>query len=324
MIYGAYGYTGAMITEQLSILGQNIIVAGRDESKLNVIKEKFNVPSKVFSLGSEHELARILKDIDIIINCAGPFNRTVRPLMRAAIKNNTHYLDISAELDSYYLAEALDEEAKAAGVLLMPGCGGSVAMIGCLTAFAKKQMPNPVEARVALHVSGSMSRGSAISASDYLTPTLIVRHAHELTETEDSVTRTFNFGKGMVDCVPVSLPEVITLWAQNRIADISTYVHVSGEAFPTGDLSSLPAGPTEQERENNRYQAAVQLTDVDGNEVHAMLDTLNGYSVTPRAAALAVKNIANGNVKAGFRTPSEMFGSSFILNIPTTTMELIS
>ena len=46
-----------------------------------------------------------LSDITVVLNCAGPFMRTATPLMEAAIRTHTHYLDVAAELDSYHLAE---------------------------------------------------------------------------------------------------------------------------------------------------------------------------------------------------------------------------
>lgn len=79
---------------------------------------------------------KALSDVTAILNCAGPYYRTAEPLMRASIRTGTHYLDIAAELDSYLLAEKLDNEATFAGILLLPGSGGSVAMLGCLAGYA--------------------------------------------------------------------------------------------------------------------------------------------------------------------------------------------
>lgn len=49
-------------------------------------------------------------------------------LMGCALRTKTHYLDMSAELDSYALVQSLDKEAESADVTLLPGCGGSVAL----------------------------------------------------------------------------------------------------------------------------------------------------------------------------------------------------
>lgn len=324
LIYGSYGYTGTMITEHLVQMEQDVVIAGRNGMKLVEMGKNLNLPFIAFALDTAQNIDVVLKDFDIVLNCAGPFHRTAQPLMEAALRNNVHYLDVSAELESYALAQKLSKEAEAKGVLLMPGCGGSVTMIGCLTAFAKKLIPNPEKAQVALHVTGSMSRGSAVSASENVSTALIARRAHELENLEDISSVRFNFGNGFVDCTPVTLPDVITLWNEYNIPDITTYVHISGAAFPTGDLALLPDGPSKQEREANRYQAAVHLKDKSGNEVRAVLNTVNGYAFTPMAAALAVRQVSDDKFSAGFQTSFGLWGSDFVRSIPSTTMEVLS
>ena len=111
----------------------------------------------------------IADEVAVLLNCTGPFQRTANPLMRGAIRAGTHYLDIAAELDSYRLAEAYDAQARAAGVMLLPGSCGSVAMLGSLAGGAAERVGRPHTIRVALHVAGAMSRGSAISARENLT-----------------------------------------------------------------------------------------------------------------------------------------------------------
>lgn len=39
--------------------------------------------------------------VDVLLNAAGPFANTAEPLMAAAIAAGVHYLDFSAELDTY-------------------------------------------------------------------------------------------------------------------------------------------------------------------------------------------------------------------------------
>ncbi|SRR5690242_12584833 len=74
--------------------------------------------------------------------------------MSTCIQNGVHYLDISAELNSYQLAEANDQIAKDANVMLLPGCGGSVAMLGCLLGKVIEKVKTPIAIDVALSVAG--------------------------------------------------------------------------------------------------------------------------------------------------------------------------
>ncbi|MCF0074262.1 hypothetical protein LZD49_27510 [Dyadobacter sp. CY261] len=43
--------------------------------------------------------------------------------MEACLRAGVHYLGISAELETYQLAESMDSRAKSAGIQLMAGAG---------------------------------------------------------------------------------------------------------------------------------------------------------------------------------------------------------
>ena len=85
---------------------------------------------RVFALEDTAVIDSSLGEVGVLLNCAGPFARTANVLIKACIRQGMHYLDVAAELDSYRLVEVFDGEAKAAGVMLLPGSGGSVAMLG--------------------------------------------------------------------------------------------------------------------------------------------------------------------------------------------------
>lgn len=71
-------------------------------------------------------------------------------------------------------------------------------------------------------------------------------------------------------------------------------MHISEGAFPEGDLASMPEGPTREQREANRYHAAVEVTAEDGTVVRSILDTVNGYTFTTIAAAEAARRVVGG------------------------------
>jgi short subunit dehydrogenase-like uncharacterized protein len=323
MIYGATGYTGRMAAEYAASAGLNPILGGRDDTRLAQLGTELGVDYRAFVLDEPDSVDDNISDVSVLLNCAGPFMRTAEPLMTAAIRSGVHYLDVAAELDGYHLAEALDEQAKTAGVMLLPGSGGSVAMLGCLTGLAAQHVSNPQRVRIALQIVGSMSRGSAISASENLTAECLMRVDGELTKRDPGDVRQFDFGDGPVPCAPVTLPDLVTIWHATKVPNIETFVHVSGDAFPDGDLASLPDGPTPEHRAANRYHAAVEVTGADGEIVGAVLDTVNGYTFTPLAASEAARRVANGEHQPGFLTPATLFGNGFAETIADTRITLV-
>jgi short subunit dehydrogenase-like uncharacterized protein len=323
MIYGATGYTGRMAAAHARAAGLDLILAGRDEVRLAALGGSLGAEHRAFALDEDALIGAALHNVAVLLNCAGPFQRTAEPLMRAAIRAGAHYLDIAAELDSYCLAEACDARAQAEGVMLLPGSGGSVAMLGSLAGRAAERVGRPHTIHVALHVAGAMSRGSAISAAENLTAECLERADGALRGREPGPTRDFDFGTGPVPCFPVTLPDLVTLWRALQAPNITTFVHVSGSAFPTGDLNALPDGPSAAERDANRYQASVEVTGAGGETVRAILDTVNGYSFTPLAAAEAARRVLAGEVQPGFQTPVGLFGNGFAETVADTTIQLL-
>jgi short subunit dehydrogenase-like uncharacterized protein len=320
MIYGATGYTGRMAAEHATAAGTPLVLAGRSEAALSKFSADLGVEYRVFGLEDAATIGSGFAGISVLLNCAGPFMRTADALMKTSIRNGIHYLDTAAELDSYRLAEGLDDEAKAAGVMLMPGGGGSVAMLGSLAGHGAARVANPRKIRIALYVAGGLSRGSAISAMENVTVETLARVDGELVTVAADGIRKFDFGKGAVDCFPVTLPDLITIWRSTGVPDVETFVHLTGDGLPQGDLSLLPDGPSEDERLANRYQAAVEVTDADGHVAHSRLDTVNGYTFTAMAAAEAGRRVLAGEVRFGFQAPADLFGSGFAQTIADTTI----
>ncbi|KFA54546.1 hypothetical protein S40293_08057 [Stachybotrys chartarum IBT 40293] len=323
MIYGATGYTGRIASEHAKHLGLRFIVAGRTTAAVTELASSLHAPSRVFDIDNNKQLDSHLAGIQILLNCAGPFMHTAEPFIRACIRNGVHYMDIAAELESYQLAEKHDEDARTAHVMLLPGCGGSVAMLGCLAGHIVGAVERPARIDIALHVAGSMSRGSAISAAENLTQICLQRQNGRLVEQDANDDATFDFdnGKGQVQCFPVTLPDLITIWKSTKVSNIRTFVHVSGDAYPTGPLDGLPDGPTPEQREKTPYDASVIVTAEDGSLRRAVLHTVNGYSFTPMASVEAVRRVLAGEVREGFQTPAGLFGHTFVQAVPGSSIK---
>jgi short subunit dehydrogenase-like uncharacterized protein len=181
MIYGATSYTGGLISEGAKYTRLDFVLAGRIHSSLQLIAVTLDIPYRVFDLNNSDLIDLSLDRITTLLNCAGPFVRTAEPLIEAYIRNGIHYLDTSTELGTYILDKLNDSKAKAANVMLLPGCGGSIATFGCLVSRALKNLGDVQSIDLALHVSGLMSRGSATTVREGLATECLQRRNRELT-----------------------------------------------------------------------------------------------------------------------------------------------
>lgn len=318
MIYGATGYTGRMAAEHAKALGLDVIIAGRTAEKLGVLAEQLGVSYRVFSLDAIG--ADSLEGVGVLLNFAGPFAQTAQPLMHACIRAGVDYLDITAEINVYRLAEQLGTQAAQAGIMLLPGVGWDVVPTDCLAMHVARRVHNPQTLSVALQVAGAMSRGSAMSVSEIISAGLMARVDGELLATPDTQPRHFDFGQGPALCAPLSFGDLVTGWRSTAIPNISMYVHITGDAFPEGDLSQLPDGPSIEEREGHRARAVAEVVGADGSIARSVIETVNGYSYTPLSAVEAARRVLGGERRAGFETPARVFGMGFAETIDGTTI----
>lgn len=314
LIYGATGYTGKLVAMQARDTQLSFEIAGRNATQVAALADQLDVPCRVFALDDPATIIASLAGITTVLNCAGPFASTARPLMEACIACGVHYLDITAEYKVYALAEAWSERAAAAGVMLLPGVGWDVVPSDCLAMYVAAKVDQPQSLRIALQVANSMSRGSTTSVGEILGVGLLVRADGAIVANPDTTPVRFDFGAGPVDSVPLSFGDLVTAWKSTGIPNIAMFVNIKENVLPDG-VAVMPEGPSLAERIANRASVVAEVTGIDGTVVRARIDTVNGYSYTPLAAVEALRLVVSGQFKRGFQTPATVFGAGFALSI---------
>ncbi len=142
MIYGANGYTGHLVAVEAKRRGLNPVLAGRRAGPIEKLATELSVRARVFDLDDPPSLTAALADIAVVANCAGPFAATSAPMIDACLKNQTHYLDITGEIDVFLAAHRRHIEAKTAGIVICPGVGFDVIPTDCMAAKLKEALPD--------------------------------------------------------------------------------------------------------------------------------------------------------------------------------------
>lgn len=318
MIYGATGYMGRMAAQYAAAQGLDIVVAGRDRDRLRTMAAQLKVPYRIFM--PDALAPETLDGIAVLLNCAGPFAQTAKALMQACIDAGVDYLDITAEIKVYELAERLGTRAVESGVMLLPGVGWDVVPTDCLAVHVARRVQAPQSIKIALQIAGSMSRGSARSVNEIIGAGLLARIDGALVATPAAQPRSFDFGDGLEVCTPLSFGDLITSWYSTGIPNISMFVHFSGDLIPEGDISTLPEGPDAQQRQAHRARAVAEVTGADGTVARSVIETVNGYTYTPLAAVEAARRVLAGERRPGFETPAKLLGYGFAESIAGTTI----
>jgi short subunit dehydrogenase-like uncharacterized protein len=141
VVYGATGYTGRLIAEELRRRGAEFVLAGRSAEKLEALASELapaSPPTAAVSLDDAAALRELLEPCSAVIACAGPFTLHGEPVLAAAADTGTHYLDTTGEQAFIRMAlERYGERAARTGAALVPAMGFDYVpgdMIGALVA----------------------------------------------------------------------------------------------------------------------------------------------------------------------------------------------
>ena len=115
----------------------------------------------------------------MIINAAGPFAATAKPLVAAALETGCSYVDINGEVDVYRALDDLAFKAEHRGIAMVCGAGASAAGSDLLLDLALQELKRtPVEelgaVRIAMSQVPDFSRGSAATGLRLLREQVLV------------------------------------------------------------------------------------------------------------------------------------------------------
>lgn len=319
LLYGAAGYTGKIIADRAKELQLDFEIAGREYDSIKSLAEKLDVAYHVFTVEDAQAWSKALAGKTVLINAAGPFRFTAKQAIQACLKNKVHYLDISAELDSYLLAESLDKEAIGAGIQLISGAGLFVSY-DALAVYLASKVEQPQTLKAGFRHYGGFSKGSVLSSKNIADLGVLIRKDGETITQQDPKPMMFSFGNEAIECLPTPLGGIILTYKATGIPNIEEYFSLKLPAteLPAMELENLPEGPSEQERASGRNGIAMEVTGKNGGVVKAFVDAPSGYTLTPLSVVAVALRVLTGDYKVGYQSPGSAYGASILADIPDT------
>lgn len=339
LVYGANGYTGTLVAERAAAEGLRPILAGRNAGAVTALAERLGCEARIFGLEVPSTIDACLDGVAVVLHCAGPFSRTSKPMVEACLRARVHYLDVTGEVAVFEAVRALADEARSAGVMLLPGAGFDVVPSDCLAVHTAAHVVQPTRLRIAiLGVGSRISHGTATTMAQSLHQGGLVRRGGRLVRiAPGSLVRPFDFGRGPRPTMAVPWGDLSTAWVSTGIADIETYFAVGRGAIwgartvgrlpwllksaPVQELmrrriDARPAGPDAGERERGRSVIVVEVDNAAGQRAVSRLETPEGYSLTAMTSVAIARRALAGDAPAGFQTPATAYGPDFILGFP--------
>lgn len=338
LLYGANGYTGELIAEEAKRTGMQAVLAGRREEAVRPIAERLGFEHRVFPLDSPEEIARRLDGVGAVLLAAGPFSATSAPVVEACLRARVHYLDITGEIAVLEACHARGQEAKARGIVLLPGAGFDVVPSDCLAAVLKDAMPEAQRLELAIAGGGRFSKGTAKTMVEGIPRGGAIREGGRIRRVPLAwKTMEVPFPDQPRLAVTIPWGDVSTAYRSTGIPDIAVYMAVPPRAIRSMRWTRLVApifglrpvqaflnrrieravkGPDEEMRRSLRTRLWGRVTDASGRTLEAALEAPEGYQLTVLAALECTRRVLAGRAPIGVLTPSMAFGARFIEEIP--------
>lgn len=339
LLYGANGYTGKLIAQKAVQVGMQPILGGRGASVRELSKE-LNLPCRIFDLADATATAAALDDVNLVLNCAGPFSATVEPMIAACLKQGSHYLDITGEISVFEHAHTQHEPARRRGIVICPGVGFDVIPTDCIAAALKEAMPDATELTLGFDPGkSSMSQGSLKTLIEATAKGGKVRcNGKIVTVPLAYKVRAIDFGFGERSAMIQTWGDIATAWYSTGIGNIEFYI-----AAPRGMIAitkwsnwnlvllrrqfvqklikrlieKYVKGPDEMERTSTTLAVWGEAKNARGELCVARITTASGYQFTIDGALLVIeKLLREPPAEGGYFTPSMLYGSRLVEEVP--------
>lgn len=323
VLYGATGYTGALIARHLVRQGLKPVLAGRRAGALEAVAAPLGLDTRVSALSDIR-----LDGATVLLNCAGPFARTQQPLIEACLRDGVHYTDLAGEYDEHVAAAAAGERARESGVLILPGIGYGIVPSDVLIAHLQQRRPDADRIDLALKTVGGVSRGSAgVVLGNLRTPGVqrIAGHLRPARAGAERLRADFGDGDGPVTVVTNPWRADVAS-APAQFARVRTFMTFPAPVralmrIPHGGLlravaARLPEGPSPEALARGRSAVWARVAAPGGGTATASVTGPDAYLFTALTAEACLRRILDGDLQPGHHTPGALWGPGLLSGLP--------
>jgi short subunit dehydrogenase-like uncharacterized protein len=344
LIYGANGYTGSLIVARAAALGLQPIVAGRREAAIRPLAERHGLPFRAFDLADREAAERGLAGAGALLLAAGPFSATSAPAVDACLATRTHYIDISGEVAVFEAVQRRDQEARHAGITLLPGAGFDVVPSDCLALGLHRALPGATQLTLAIAVEGRPGPGTLKTAVEGAAEGGWVRREGRLVNVPAAWrSRQIPFAGGPRWAMTIPWGDLSTAYWSTGIPNIEVYMAAPRAAIAAARLGRSVAALLRRPGLQAVIKRAIDATITGGDaavraagssqvwgraeapggaSVEGLVTTLETTTLTAYTTLDIALRILKGETTPGYTTPGLAFGAGYLQTLPSTRLTL--
>lgn len=344
LIYGAYGYTGELISRLACERGMQPILAGRSAKRTQALAESLGLSWRSFDLDDANAVKAGLQGCRLVLHCAGPFSATSEPMLNACLNEGVHYLDITGEIDVFAAAHKHHDAARKRDLVVIPGVGFDVVPTDCLAAALVQKLPSATHLTLAFEVGGGSSIGTVKSSVEGMAQGGRVRQDGKLVTVPLAwKTRQIPFAEGARKGVTIPWGDVFTSYISTGIPNVEVYLSMPPsvikkmrtarkfkwllglgpvQSFLKKQVEKKVTGPDDSLRAKTESRVWGEVSSSDGRKVTGQVNAPNGYSLTADASLGIVAYLLENNPEGGYYTPSLLMGPEYINTLQDASMKV--
>jgi short subunit dehydrogenase-like uncharacterized protein len=276
------------------------------------LAQRLDLSYRVFGLDDPVTLTEALSHVDLVLNAAGPFLHTAAPLAEACLNSETHYLDISNELQVFGTLYGLNQRAEQAAVTLMPGVGFGVVATNCLARSVSDAVGGAESLEVVARVA-SAEPGPGVAATRAVNIPLggWIRQGGQLQPQEIGLGMAkLSFPDGDLPIMPVPTGDLEAAFQATGAPNVVAYSALVDPATGPG------SGP--DDLHTHRSFGWARATGRDGTSTEAWLETGESYRFTAMASVRSVEETLDRTLGGAF-SPAAAFGADFAFSLEGTS-----
>jgi len=348
LLYGANGYSGTLIARFAHQYGLQPVLAGRNQQAIAALAGELKLPYRIADLNDREALENILKEVNLVVNAAGPYDLTAKQMIATCIATHTHYIDLNGDLEVFEMIQSYNQEATEKNIMLLPGAGFDVVPTDCLSLWLKKRMPDADRLEIAFAIIGSgLSRGTSITTLQKLgMPGACRKNGIIVPEPVGAKGMYVSFPPVIQKVFVMSIPwgDISTAYFSTGIPNIETYTGISRATWiflkfqglfnwllrtrfmhriVTKIINSKSPGPNDEKRNKAVSLIRAKVSNKQGKTIAATMRCPEAYNLTALSVLLIAQKILDGQYKPGYQTPASAYGEDLIMEIPGVERELM-
>ena len=337
MIYGANGYTGQLITREAVKRGHSPMLAGRNEQEIHDLANELDLEYRIFDL-TENIMDQIT-GMHLVLNCAGPFTKTVAPILNACLEVKCHYLDLSGELSVFEYCFNKNKRAQEQGCIVCPGVAFDIVPTEAVAVKLKHLLPDADTIKLGFDGQMSLSKGSSMTLLEGVgnkdLSVYMVRDNGEVQALSKPriENHSFEFNKPAKKAMAITWADLNGAFYSTNVPNISVFIPATVvnrlsfaymtwlkpmfslkiiQNFFEKVIKMFIKGPSGNELDNRSMVIFGEAHNTKGESKRVYIKVAHGYKFTYLASISIVEACLHQQDKSGYFTPSMLMGVDFI------------